>query len=222
MRAQQAIATTAPEPPSRASSLALIGGALCLDFANTSSGRGTALRLEHLRQWEHLLAWAEHVGMIDADGRRRLEVAVLADPSRGRAALGRALSLREAIHAIFRSLALAEDPPAPAMGILNRNLSRAMAAAEIAADGGGFAWRWPEPWTAPGRLLWPIAYSAAQLLTSPELKRVKMCPGHGCGWLFIDRTRNGRRRWCEMEVCGSRNKMRRYHQRRRAAATGAS
>jgi predicted RNA-binding Zn ribbon-like protein len=97
-----------------------------------------------------------------------------------------------------------------------------MAAARIRPVGAGFAWDWPaaRP-AAPEGLLWPIARSAAELLTGAQLARVKFCPGHGCGWLFVDRTRNGRRRWCEMEVCGSRAKMQRYHQRRRSAAGAA-
>jgi predicted RNA-binding Zn ribbon-like protein len=93
-----------------------------------------------------------------------------------------------------------------------------MATAGIRPAGEGFTWSWRDDEPQPMRILWSIARSAAELLTGPDLHRVKFCPGEGCGWLFLDKTRNGKRRWCEMEVCGSRAKMRRYHQRRRAAA----
>jgi predicted RNA-binding Zn ribbon-like protein len=212
LKAQSA---TASEAPSRAATLALVGHALCLDFTNTSSGRGTPLRQEHLRQWENLLAWAAHAGVIEASQR---QVFAPSPPSATQEALTRALALREALHRIFRALIAGESPPAAAFTVLNRTLAEAMAAAEILPAGTGYRWAWRAEDGRPMRLLWPVARSAAELLTGPLLARVKYCPGEGCGWLFLDRTRNGTRRWCEMEVCGSRAKMRRYHQRRRAAA----
>ena len=133
--------------------------------------------------------------------------------------LRRALALREAIHALFRRR------PRPARGAGAGPRSRSTASS-------------PPPWRRPaapgGRrlrlglggdaepqldsVLRPLVRSAAELLLAPLCERVKQCPGHGCGWIFLDLTKNRNRRWCEMEICGSRNKVRRYHQRRRAAA----
>ena len=206
---------TADELPSRAATLDLVADALCLNFTNTSSGRGTPMRQEHLRQWEHLLAWAEHAGVIDAPYRRALERSA---EHAGDETLSRALELREAIYALFRAVIASQGAPASSLQPLNRTLSEAMAAAGIRPAAEGFTWGWPDDEPQPMRILWAIARSAAELLTGPDLDRVKFCPGEGCGWLFLDKTRNGKRRWCEMEVCGSRAKMRRYHPRRRAAA----
>ena len=206
---------TADELPSRAATLDLVADALCLNFTNTSSGRGTPMRQEHLRQWEHLLAWAEHAGVIDAPYRRVLE---LSGEHCGGETLGPALELRETIYALFRAVNASQGAPASSLQPLNRTLSEAMAAAGIRPAAEGFTWGWPDDEPQPMRILWAIARSAAELLTGPDLDRVKFCPGEGCGWLFLDKTRNGKRRWCEMEVCGSRAKMRRYHPRRRAAA----
>jgi predicted RNA-binding Zn ribbon-like protein len=206
---------TASEAPSRAATLALVGHALCLDFTNTSSGRGTPMHQEHLRHWENLLAWAEHAEVIEASQRRGF---ASSPPSASQEAFARALELREALHRIFRAIIAGESPPAAAFAVLNRMLAEAMTAAEILPAGTGYRWGWRAQDGRPMRLLWPVARSAAELLTGPLLARVKFCPGAGCGWLFLDKTRNGTRRWCEMEICGSRAKMRRYHQRRRAAA----
>lgn len=61
-----------------------------------------------------------------------------------------------------------------------------------------------------------VAVSAVSILSDErEISRVKLCPGHDCGWLFLDETRNGRRRWCLMETCGNRAKARRNYARRR-------
>jgi predicted RNA-binding Zn ribbon-like protein len=206
---------TAPlEVPSRAASLALVGGALCLDFANTSSGRGTLYRLEHLRDWQHLLAWSAHAGVVD---RRRCRTIAAAsrDIPPPESSLARALRLREAIHAIFHATAAGGAVPRDSIAILNEVLSEAMSRARLRCLGDRYAWTWASKPMSPAQLLWPIARSAAELLIGRELARVKICPGSGCGWLFVDRTRNSSRRWCEMEVCGSRAKMRRYRQRRR-------
>jgi predicted RNA-binding Zn ribbon-like protein len=199
----------------------LVGGALCLDFANTSSGRGSSLCLEHLHNWQHLLAWAEHAGAIDERGRRTIDASDRKTPLLGQAALGHALRLREAIHDVFRAIIASRNTPVHSMAILNDVLSEGMCIARIRNLGDGFFWGWAGKPTSFAQLLWPIARSAAELLIGPELKRVKLCPGEGCGWLFVDRTRNGSRRWCEMEVCGSRAKMRRYHRRRRVRPSSA-
>ena len=59
-----------------------------------------------------------------------------------------------------------------------------------------------------------VAASAIGILGDRrELSRVKMCPGHRCGWLFLDETRNARRRWCSMDSCGNRAKAARHYQR---------
>lgn len=213
MKAQPA--NDVSRPPSRAATLDLVAHALCLDFTNTSSGRGTPMHLEHLRQWENLLAWAAHAGVID-DPQHQAFAAT--PPSGTRETLERALELREGLYRLFRAIIAGEAPPAAALAVLNRTLAEALAAAQILPAAGGYRWGWREDDRRPMRLLWPVARSAAELLTGGLLPRVKFCPGEGCGWLFLDTTRNGTRRWCEMAVCGSRAKMRRYHQRRRRAA----
>ncbi len=204
--------------PSRAGRLTLVGGLLCLNFTNTTSGRGTTHRIEHLNKFEHLLAWARHAGALDETAAQAVE----SRTPKGQAAqrvLGQAIALREALHALFCAAMTGAPPPAAALGIFNRCLAEAMAAAVIERTPDGFAWHWPARATTPNRLLWPLARSAAELLTAGDLTRVKACPGLHCGWLFLDTTRNGRRRWCEMEICGSRAKMRRYHRRRRGLAS---
>ena len=81
------------------------------------------------------------------------------------------------------------------------------------SEGGGFAWRWKRD-DGLDRILWPVAWSAAELLTEGPLARVREYPGDdNCGWLFLDTSRNGSRRWCDMSTCGNRAKARRYYRR---------
>src|SRR5215813_557585 len=123
---QQTPAETSALPPSRAGSLALVGGAPCLNFANTSSGRGTPLLQEHLRSYDLLLAWSEHAGVIGPPERRRLARLAAERPRTAAIVLRRALALREAIHAIGAALAHGASPSAAALAIVNRELVVAM------------------------------------------------------------------------------------------------
>lgn len=73
-----------------------------------------------------------------------------------------------------------------------------------------------------GWMLWPITLSAADVLLSPDLHQLQECPGPGCGWLFLDTSKNHKRRWCTMEGCGNRAKARSQYQRKRQALKPAS
>jgi predicted RNA-binding Zn ribbon-like protein len=61
-------------------------------------------------------------------------------------------------------------------------------------------------------VLRPVVRAAVDLLTSDDLSKVGRCADDSCGWLFLDTTRSGTRRWCDMRFCGNRNKVRRFRQ----------
>lgn len=64
-----------------------------------------------------------------------------------------------------------------------------------------------------------LAVSALSILVDPrEWRRIKMCPGENCGWLFLDETKNGRRSWCSMALCGNRAKAARHYARSKVSA----
>jgi predicted RNA-binding Zn ribbon-like protein len=210
-----------PLTSGRAATVHLIGGRVCLDFANTTSGRGTDQHLEHLLRYDDLVVWSRRTGLLSAEDAAALTAQAAAMPEAAAAVLSHALGLREALHGMFEATAAHAPVPAAAIASVNGVLAEAMAEARLRTTGHGFAWDWRT--TPPGldRMLWPIAREAAELLVSPALARVKVCPGRQCGWLFFDATKNRRRRWCDMRVCGSRDKARRHHHRKRATRSGA-
>jgi predicted RNA-binding Zn ribbon-like protein len=201
----------------RAGSLHFIGGRVCLDFANTTSGRGSDQHLEHLLHYDDLVSWTRRAGLLSGDEAASLTGRAVAMPEAAVAVLARALDLREALHDIFAASAARAPVPAVTLERVNSVLTEAMAEARLRITADGFAWDWQAAAPALDRMLWPIARAAAELLVSPALGRVKACPGRHCGWLFLDTTKNGRRRWCDMRVCGSRDKARRHHHRKRSA-----
>ena len=108
-----------------------------------------------------------------------------------------------------------------ALGVLPAHLD--LTAATLAAEGERFAWNWRPDEQRLDQLLWPVARSAVELLTAGDPRRIKVCENpYGCGWLFYDGSKNGSRRWCSMEGCGSQVKMRRQYAKRRASAGGDS
>ncbi len=195
-----------------ASNLELIGGRLCLDFANTLSTRLEGGR-EYLSDYPELVAWGRHAGALTEDVAEALVERAVRRPHLGGAALERAIALRETIYRIFSTVAAGQEPERSDLETLNTALRQAFSQLEVVRSGDGFDWTWMQDEDDLDRILWPVARSAADTLTSGDLKRVRQCARHGCDWLFVDTSKNHSRRWCSMSTCGSRVKSRRYYRR---------
>lgn len=194
-----------------------VGGVTCLDFVNTVDPRHDDQRDDCLRSYPQLLRWAEEARLLTAEECARLKVRSQEEPDLADAVHLRALELREALYRLFTA-----QPARGDLARLTDEAHRAWGTAELARTAGGWAWLWDAP-TELDRALWPVARSAAELLTSARLGRVRECEGpSGCGWLFLDTSKNGRRRWCDMRVCGNRAKARRHRERELAASSGGT
>jgi predicted RNA-binding Zn ribbon-like protein len=192
----------------------LIAGALCLELCNTISRRYTDAPVERLPDYRALLSWAAATGALDARTAARLTTLAIHEPRSADRVLAAAHELRGAIHAVFLAAVEHEAPQPGAIALLDRHIRRSFAARRLMVGPSRVDWRWTEG-DALVRPLWPVALSAAELLTSPDLTRVRECAGRaeGCGWLFLDSSRGSGRRWCTMEVCGNRAKARRHYRR---------
>jgi predicted RNA-binding Zn ribbon-like protein len=181
--------------------LELAGNALCLDFANTVNSRVRTVH-DYLATDHDLLAWAVHAG-------------ALSDPAHGaRIPVLRAWELRDAVYATFSAVAAGRRPRKAELAAVSQAHATAMTRSVLTATSTGYVLTWPPP-VDP---LWPVGRSAGELLLTADLDRIGECPG--CGWLFLDTSRNGSRRWCSMATCGSRDKMSRYHHRARPSTLG--
>jgi predicted RNA-binding Zn ribbon-like protein len=199
-----------------ASNLRLIGGRLCLDFANTLAWRGSNQPRELIDRYSELISWSRHAGILhDNEAQQLLHEAKL-HPEEASAVLKRAITLRESIYSTFSAIADGLLPTSESLTILNKELSEAMIHLRIAPMSSGFAWTFEAKENKLDRMLWSITRSAADLLTSKEVKRVSKCSSKDCGWLFLDMSRNRTRRWCDMKDCGNRAKARRHYERTRA------
>ncbi len=196
---------------SKASDLELIGGRLCLDFANIISNYLAERREERLNEYGELLAWYRRAGVLDDGQARQLARAAAKQPADAEAALARARELRDAIFETFFAIARGKRPPQPAIDVVNAGLARQ----QLVRDGDSWVLRCvgDSGLDAP---LQPIARSAAELLVDSALhRRIRVCgeAEHDCTWLFVDESKNGMRRWCTMRDCGNRAKARRHYER---------
>jgi predicted RNA-binding Zn ribbon-like protein len=193
-----------------------LGGSYCLDFNNTVDWDGSdPPNGELLPTYERLVAWSEDVGVLAPGEASHLASTQTRAPADAQAALEAAWDLRTVIHDIFAAVASGSAPPESALTSLNRWLADGPAQLALEPSDARFVWRWPGAIDSADGMLAPVAWSAAQLLTSPELDRVSICANDRCGWLFIDSSRRHNRKWCEMGVCGNRAKARRFQQRQR-------
>jgi predicted RNA-binding Zn ribbon-like protein len=191
--------------------LKIVSGDPALDLVNTV---GDDRVPDPLDRYESFAEWATRVGVIDDTTGRRLAARGRGRPVRADRALTEARDLRAVMDAVFRPLAKGAGGPPPEA--LRRLVALAGAAVErgrLEAANDGFRLVWGGDHLE--RPLWPLAAAAVDLLRSGPLDRLKACAD--CPWLFLDTSRNRSRRWCTMDDCGSRSKMRRYRARRATA-----
>jgi predicted RNA-binding Zn ribbon-like protein len=163
-----------------------------------------------------LLAFARQVGYVTDDAVTDLSRASVEKAVMVSAAFSLALELRGAIYRIFSSRAQRRDVPIDEVERINELLGETLSRRRIGQRDGDFVWSWTEDDVDDLRApIWPIVESAATLLTSGDLDRVRECNAEDCNWLFLDRSRAGTRRWCSMKSCGNRAKARRHYRRQR-------
>lgn len=191
-----------------------VGGNPSLDFVNTASYTTEGEANERLQKPSDLLAWARSAGLMsESETGRSWEAQPESVPATD--ALQRARAVRAALHNLFVAAADGSRPSPEAVKAFNQVLGEALGHLRLISGSGGWSWSWQDPddWERPIRR---VVWAAAQLLTSPERRLLKHCAASQCGWVFLDRSRNRSRRWCDMRVCGNNDKARRFHQRRRA------
>jgi predicted RNA-binding Zn ribbon-like protein len=208
-------------------SIKLIGGRLCLDFANTVGGRRAssptskkgidayAVRDDRLVDYYDLLAWSLRVGLLTDAAAKRLAREARLRAAEAAAVWRRAVALREAVYRIALAVIGQTQPRLKDLELLNRELAIAHDRLILArVEEGSFVWKWSETKDALDQMLWRVADSAADMLTASDLTRLRQCGGDNCGWLFEDTSRNRSRQWCDMQDCGNVAKVRRFRARR--------
>ena len=183
-----------------------IAGNLALDFVNTVHNHGMPDPDDDLKIPADLVEWANQAGLLRTGEIRALK------PGGPATRFRRALALRELLYAVFSHAAEGKRPKREALHQFQELYRKATRRAEFQGEANRYrlAWSATDPME---RISHEIIRSAAGLLTSDALARVRQCAGENCSWLFVDTSRNGLRRWCDMKACGNRAKVRRFRRR---------
>jgi len=194
----------------------VVGGHPALDFVNTVHSYTACTQRDYLRSAHHLVDWCRYVDLINNEQTNALSAL---SASAANTLLSEARDLRATLNAVFRGH-LAGRPDAQALDQLNVRLKTLAHFRTLDSEADGYVWRYEITRARPHSVFTPIVFAAAELLQAKDLSRLKSCPPPaGCGWLFLDRSRNGSRTWCNMKTCGNAAKQRRHRARYNAAAT---
>ena len=191
------------------------GETLCLDYVNTRYWRGSDEQTETLGDVAALTAWAGREGGLPAERAREFGDWAAAHPTKAVRLFDRAILLREAMQRLFAAVADQRPVPDLDVALLNEALAEAPARDGLSRVRGAFGWLVPRgEFTAPA-LLAPVLWSAADLLLKGDPERIRQCANDKCRWLFVDVSKSGARRWCQMNSCGNRAKAQRHYHRRK-------
>ncbi|MET0237836.1 MAG: CGNR zinc finger domain-containing protein [Kibdelosporangium sp.] len=176
----------------------LIGGNVALDLVNTVSWRLAPERtFDRLEMPGFLPLWLDRTGLT-AGATLAAETELISSLSR----------LRETV---YRLLVATDQADIARFG------EWLTAARGLAVAGPSLPLRWIVPIEGPGDVVPALTLAADELLRSAEAAVVRQCSGPGCGWLFLDRTRNHSRQWCSSQDCGNRERARRHYRRSQGA-----
>lgn len=201
----------------RAPQFELMGGPVCLDFVNTLDDRFTDHEKELLASYRDLARFAEDTGVLSAEQAARLCARSDELPEVAKRVLRSATRMRESMSEIFYARVREQAVPKTSLGVLNEYVQQAAQHATLVPHAEHFEWALEGAQNDLETPLWGIARSAAELLASDQLQFVRACASPACEWLFLDESKNHRRRWCDMTKCGNRAKVRSFYSRQKTA-----
>lgn len=182
-----------------------LAGNLALDFTNTVHSHGADDPRDDMKALPDLLAWGHQAGLLRQAELRRPGPGLQHD-------FQRALVQREVFYEIFAAIAARGEANGQDLQRLALYFRAAMSHTTIERSGEHYQLGWGGARPLE-RMLYELTRSAVNLLFSGKLGRVRQCAGETCSWLFLDTSRNGTRRWCDMRACGNRAKVRRFRRR---------
>jgi len=184
---------------------------------NTLNGHDRSAGHEYLHEFRDLVLWSRHAGLLAADEAGAILQVFSAHPVAGASEFRRAIRLRENLFRLFAGSTTGRRPTPRDLQHLNTAWLEGQHHARVFRSGSRLALRWDDE-PSLRSISRSLSSSAVALLTSPDMGRIRMCSGDQCDWLFLDTSRNHLRRWCSMDECGNRAKMRRRRARQQLRA----
>ncbi len=194
----------------------LTSGHSALEFTNTISNHASEHPTEKLLAHDGLASLAGRVGLLGPEQVEALKRRARQQPGEAARVLAQAILLREALYRIFVAVTKKGSPAGSDLAILNKVLRPAINGAAVTWGESRFDLGWNVDGAALDAPVRLFALAGMNLLTSEFCGRLGQCADEdGCGWLFVDTTKNRSRRWCDINDCGNRAKQRRFQERAR-------
>ena len=202
-------------------SLTIESTVLSCNFVNTVyAWRGTNLN-EYLKSYDDVILWCRKLNVYDNAYLNSLQQEAAAHPEKAENALRKIIKVRQIMYEFISSVAAQERNWYNALlPKINPFISDALAHVDLIYENDGFKTAFRKSPTDLQSPLWPVLKSLHDLILHADLTRIKECPK--CGWVFLDETKNGRRRWCSPVECGTYDKMLRYNKKKKQQSAGAS
>jgi predicted RNA-binding Zn ribbon-like protein len=192
--------------------LDFIAGPASLDFANTASwSEDGSLTRERLASYAVAIDWAVSAKLVADDVAGELRVLAEKDAREAELALGRLRRFRQDLVDVVVPVTAGGNAAPEAQDDLARWFRDAQANASLRLGEGKFTFAVGKSASSLDVLLWLLAQDALRILTGADLHRLRRCEKDHCWWFFLDTSKNGRRRWCDMAACGNVTKARRYY-----------
>lgn len=195
----------------------VLGTWLCLDFTNTVGSRREEPMFDYLTGYEDILNWSSRLRILEEHQIKELRKIADQNPKQAQISFENLKSAREVLFQFFQALSHQKIPTNKIRSQFNNYIHQSFKHLELTFSPEGTAkWDWKKSAKPLDLPLYPVLLSAYQLLNSDLMARLKECH---CGWLFLDRSKNKSRRWCDMQTCGSAHKARRYYRKKKETAS---
>lgn len=191
-----------------------IAGEASLDFVNTVSGRDQA-PTDWLDGYARLLEWAGHVQLLPERVLKQIAIHSQTEPVAAIRALTRAKALREEMFVTLAAMIGGQPPPNNSLALIRKHWIEGVAAHELRYDEGRVIPRLRQDVADFDLISALVAQRMVEHVLQVPRDRLRLCHGTNCSWLFIDSSKAGRRRWCDMAVCGNTAKSQRFYARSR-------
>jgi predicted RNA-binding Zn ribbon-like protein len=184
---------------------------LCLEYANTLSWRGSAAPIERFHKFADLMDWTERSGGVPTRALRPVRTWGREHPAKAAKLFVDAIATRETIYRIFSTLADGEAVLDQDFAALRNAIADAPVRRQLVLSEGRYGWRIDGLRPSLAHVLAPVLWSSGDLMLDLGRRRVRRCANEKCLWLFLDESKSGTRRWCDMASCGNRAKARRHY-----------
>lgn len=189
-----------------------------MNFINTVHGRNEVPLRDYLFHILDLISWAQKLEVISPKDAKKLENHANSGIVKGLEFFNHAINLRELLYRIFHSVSLKKDISGDDLNAFNKILSSHFSHVKLNYENKLFNVEHEHPDNQYYKIISPVINDAYSLLLLNNTERIKECPS--CGWLFLDTTKNGKRRWCNMKTCGSNIKALDWYYRQKQKNTG--